>query len=231
MNESKFIEELKLLNINISETSLKNLSTYYDMLIDWNKKINLTSITEKKEVYLKHFYDSLTLIKAIDLSKELFICDIGTGAGFPGLVLKIVFPNLHITLVDSMKKRTVFLEDVVDKLKIENCEIINARAEDFARKNRGKYDLITCRAVSKLNVISEICIPAVKVGGYFIPMKANIEEELKKTDIIKKLNSKIENIITFHLPNEGSIRSLIIIRKDSETSELYPREYNKIIKS
>lgn len=231
MNENEFVEELKLLNINVTADMLKDLSTYYDYLVEWNQKINLTSIINKEEVYLKHFYDSLTLSKAIDLNKVINVCDVGTGAGFPGLVLKIVFPNIKMTLVDSTKKRTMFLEQLIKKLNIINCDVVTARAEDFIKKNREKFDLITCRAVSKLNIISELCIPGVKINGYFIPMKANIEEELKNKDIIKKLNSEIEKIITFNLPKEESIRNLILIKKKDKTSDIYPREYNKIINS
>jgi len=231
MNENKFVEELKLLNIDITSNTLKDLSIYYETLIEWNKKINLTSIIKKDDVYLKHFFDSLTLIKAIDLNKKMNVCDIGTGAGFPGLVLKIVFPNLNITLVDSTEKRTIFLKEVIDKLNVKDCNVVSARAEDFIKDNREKFDLITCRAVSKLNIISELCVPGVKVNGYFIPMKANIEEELKNIDIIKKLNSAIEKVITFNLPNEGSLRNLIVIKKNGKTDKIYPREYNKILKS
>jgi len=231
MNENEFIEELKLLNIDITSNILKKLLIYYDSLVDWNKKVNLTSIIKKEEVYLKHFFDSLTLIKAIDLNKKISVCDIGTGAGFPGLVLKIVFPNLNITLVDSTEKRTIFLKEVIDKLNVKDCNVVSARAEDFIKDNREKFDLITCRAVSKLNIISELCVPGVKVNGYFIPMKANIEEELKNIDIIKKLNSAIEKVITFNLPNEGSLRNLIVIKKNGKTDKIYPREYNKILKS
>jgi 16S rRNA (guanine527-N7)-methyltransferase len=146
------------------------------------------------------------------------------------VVLKIVFPKINITLVDSTRKRTTFLQQLIKKLNINNCEIITARAEDFIKENRERYDLITCRAVSKLSVISEICIPGVKVNGYFIPMKANIEEELKNIDILEKLNSEIEKIIKFNLPKEGSIRNLIVIKKNNKTNNIYPREYNKILK-
>jgi 16S rRNA (guanine527-N7)-methyltransferase len=230
MSENEFIEEIKLLSIDITNDMLKKLSIYYEYLLEWNDKINLTSITNKEEVYLKHFYDSLTLIKAIDLNKEISVCDIGTGAGFPGLVLKIVFPKINITLVDSTRKRTMFLQQLIKKLDINNCNVVTARAEDFIKENREKYDLITCRAVSKLSIISELCIPGVKVNGYFIPMKANIEEELKNIDILKKLNSEIEKIIKFNLPKEGSIRNLIVIKKNDKTNNIYPREYNKILK-
>lgn len=231
MNENDFIGELKKLGVSLEKDQLENLNKYYEILIEWNKNINLTAITNKEDVYLKHFYDSLTLIKAIDLSKKLDVCDIGTGAGFPGIVLKIVFPSIKLTLVDSMKKRTNFLEDVIVKINLSDCRVVNDRAEDFIRKNRETFDLITCRAVSKLSIISEICIPGVRIAGYFIPMKGNVEEELRDTSIIEKLGAKIEKIITFKLPKEDSNRNLIIIKKVLKTNEIYPRDYNKIIKS
>ena len=228
MNKEEFISELKKINIKISQEQLEQLEKYYELLIEYNNKINLTRIIEKEEVYLKHFYDSLTLIKAIDLTKNLKICDIGTGAGFPGLVLKIVFPNLDITLVDALQKRINFLNQVIKELELTNIKAIHDRAENFTRNNREKFDLITCRAVSKLNVISELCIPGVKINGYFIPMKANIEEEIENTEYLIKLGAKLENIISFKLPKEESIRNLLIIKKIDKTCDKYPRKYDKI---
>lgn len=230
MNKEEFINELTKLNITLSNIQLEQLDKYYKLLIDWNTKINLTRITEEKDVYLKHFYDSITLIKAIDLTKKLEVCDIGTGAGFPGVVLKIVFPNLNITLVDSLNKRIDFLNIVIDSLKLENIKAIHERAEIFSKNNREKFDLVTCRAVSKLNVISELCIPSVKVNGYFIPMKANIDDEISNTKYLLKLNSNIEKIIKFTLPIENSIRNLVIIKKIGLTNKLYPRNNDKIKK-
>ena len=230
MNKEDFIKELEKLNIKLSEYQINLLEKYYELLISWNKKINLTRITEKNEVYLKHFYDSLTLIKAIDLNKNLYVCDIGTGAGFPGIVLKIVFPNLKIVLVDSLGKRIEFLNEVINKLNLTNIITINERAEIYIKNNIEKFDLITCRAVSKLNIISEICIPGLKINGYFIPMKAQIDEEIKNIEFINKLSCKIENIISFKLPKENSTRNLIIIKKIGKTNILYPRSFEKIKK-
>ena len=230
MNKEDFIKELEKLNIKLSEYQINLLEKYYELLISWNKKINLTRITEKNEVYLKHFYDSLTLIKAIDLNKNLYVCDIGTGAGFPGIVLKIVFPNLKIVLVDSLGKRIEFLNEVIKKLNLTNIITINERAEIYIKNNIEKFDLITCRAVSKLNIISEICIPGLKINGYFIPMKAQIDEEIKNIEFINKLSCKIENIISFKLPKENSTRNLIIIKKIGKTNILYPRSFEKIKK-
>lgn len=230
MNKEEFTEELKKINIELTNKQLEQLDKYYQLLIEWNSKINLTRITEENEVYLKHFYDSLTLIKAINLKEKLEVCDIGTGAGFPGIVLKIVFPNLNITLVDALNKRVKFLNLVIETLKLKNIVAIHERAEIFIRNNRNRFDLVTCRAVSKLNIISELCIPGLKVNGYFIPMKANIDEELENLDFLNKLDSKLEKIVSFQLPIELSNRNLLIIRKTKETNSIYPRSYDKIQK-
>lgn len=230
MNKDEFLEELKKINVKLTKLQLEQLDKYYNLLLEWNNKINLTRITEEKEVYLKHFYDSITLIKAINLNQNLNICDIGTGAGFPGIVLKIVFSNLNITLVDALNKRIEFLKLVINELKLKNIEAIHDRAENFIRNNRNKYDLITCRAVSKLNIISELCIPGLKINGYFIPMKANIDDEIKNIEFLDKLNSKLERIISFKLPIENSIRNLVVIKKIKDTNIMYPRSYDKIIK-
>ena len=230
MTNEEFIEKLKELNIILNQVQLNQLEKYYELLIEWNKKINLTRIVEKKNVYLKHFYDSITLIKAIDLTKEQELCDIGTGAGFPGIVLKIVFPNLNITLVDALNKRIEFLKLVIKELNLKNINAIHERAEVFIRKNKNKFDIITCRAVAKLNIISEICIPGLKINGYFIPMKAQIDEEIKDIKFLDKLNSKLENIVSFKLPYENSIRNLVVIKKISSTNDIYPRNYDKISK-
>lgn len=230
MTNEEFIEKLKELNIILTQVQLNQLEKYYELLIEWNKKINLTRIVEKKDVYLKHFYDSITLIKAIDLTKEQELCDIGTGAGFPGIVLKIVFPHLNITLVDALNKRIEFLKLVIKEINLKNINAIHERAEVFIRQNRNKFDIITCRAVAKLNIISEICIPGLKINGYFIPMKAQIDEEIKDIKFLDKLNSKLENIVSFKLPYENSIRNLVVIKKISSTNDMYPRNYDKISK-
>lgn len=230
MTNEEFIEKLKELNIILTSEQLNQLEKYYELLIEWNKKINLTRIVEKKDVYLKHFYDSITLIKAIDLTKGQELCDIGTGAGFPGIVLKIVFPHLNITLVDALNKRIEFLKLVIKKLNLKNINAIHERAEVFIRQNKNKFDIITCRAVAKLNIISEICIPGLKINGYFIPMKAQIDEEIKDIKFLDKLNSKLEYIVSFKLPYENSIRNLVVIKKISPTNDMYPRNYDKVSK-
>lgn len=228
MNEIEFIEYLKELNIEINEEQLKKLRYYSDFLIEYNKKVNLTSIINKKDIYLKHFFDSLTLYKAIDLKKVNTLCDVGTGAGFPGVVIKILFPNIEVTLIESINKKTVFLKELVKKLNI-NIEIINIRAEEYSKNNKNKYDLVTCRALSKLNTISEICIPMTKIGGYFIPMKGEINSEIENIEYLKLLNSKIEKIYEFNLPIENSKRSLIKINKYKKCDEKYPRSYKNIV--
>lgn len=232
MNKDELIEELKKININLDEKKQNMLDEYYELLLEWNEKINLTSITKKDDVYLKHFYDSLTLIKAVNLNDNLSLCDIGTGAGFPGLVLKICFPNLKITLVDSLSKRVDFLKKVIEKLNLKDIDAVHARAEDFSKDNRESFDIVTSRAVAKLNILSELCIPLVKVNGYFIPMKANIDEEINiSKNSLNILNSKIEDIISFKLPKEESIRNIIKIKKERITDKKYPRIFSKISKN
>ena len=229
MKIDRFIEEVNKLGIKLNNNSLKKLEIYYDLLIQENTKINLTRITEKEEVYLKHFYDSLTLYKAYDLNKNITLCDIGTGAGFPGIVLAICFPNLRVTVVESIKKKVSFLFLIKEKLELKNLFICNERAEIFSRNNVEKYDLVTSRAMARLNMLNEMCIPLVKVNGYFIPMKGNIDEELvEANNSIKIMNSKIENIISFNLPIENSIRNLVIIKKLGNNKKKYPRDFKSI---
>ena len=229
MNIDTFIEEVNKLGINLTQTQLDKLDKYYNLLIEWNEKINLTRIVEKEDVYLKHFYDSLTLIKVIDLSKDLSLIDVGTGAGFPGIVLKIVFPSLHITLLDSLQKRITFLDEVIKELNLIDIKTVHDRAEDYAKNHREEYDIVTSRAVANLRVLSELCIPMVKVNGYFIPLKATIEDELNESkDIIHKLSGKLEHQETFNLPIEDSIRNILLIKKESKTNPIYPRRMDKI---
>ncbi|MBP3634839.1 MAG: 16S rRNA (guanine(527)-N(7))-methyltransferase RsmG [Bacilli bacterium] len=232
MNKDEFINEIKNLNIEVTDEKLSKLEEYYNLLIEWNEKINLTAITNKEDVYLKHFYDSLTIIKAYDLNQELNICDVGTGAGFPGIVLKIFFPNLKITLVDALNKRIIFLNEVVNKLDLKDIIAVHTRAEDFAKKHIEEFDIVTSRAVAKLNILNELCVPMVKVEGYFIAMKANIDEELEKSkNSLKKLDCKLEEVISFSLPIENSVRNIVKIKKIKKTKEKYPRKFDKISKN
>ena len=173
MDKNEFIKKLEKLNITLNDKQKEQLDKYYKLLIEWNEKINLTRITEEKDVYLKHFYDSITLKRVIDLCQNLSICDIGTGAGFPGIVLKIVFPNLSVTLVDALQKRVNFLNLVIKELELKDIVAIHSRGEDYAKLHREEFDIVTSRAVMNLTSLSEISLPLVKVNGYFIPMKAN----------------------------------------------------------
>ena len=176
----------------------------------WNEKINLTGIIKKEDVYLKHFYDSLTMQKIVNLYDVETLCDVGTGAGFPGLVLKIMFPNLKITLLDALNKRINFLNDVIEKLELKDIETIHSRSEDYALKNREKFDVVTARAVASLPVLMELCVPLVKEQGYFIPLKANInEEKILSKNAISKLYLKEVDEIKFILPVEESNRCLV----------------------
>ena len=231
MNKNDFIKEVEKLGIIVTDEKLNKLNRYYELLVEWNEKINLTAITEESEVYLKHFYDSLTLIKSYNLKRKIKVLDVGSGAGLPGIVLKIFFDNMNITLLDALNKRINFLNLVIDELKLKNIIAVHARAEDFAKNHIEEFDLITSRAVARLNILNELCIPMLKVNGYFIPMKANIEEELKEAEkSIKLLNSNLENVIVFNLPKENSIRNLVIIKKIGKTDKKYPRTFDKIKK-
>lgn len=229
MNEKDFINNLKALNIDVSAEKLLKLSKYYQLLIEENKKINLTAITEKELVYLKHFYDSLTLSLVYNFNKDITLCDIGTGAGFPGLVLKIFFPHLKIILIDSLNKKIKFLEKVIKELNLKDVTVVNTRVENYAKTNRNKFDVVVARAVAKLNILCELCLPLVKTNGYFIAMKGDIKEEIKNIDkVLKKLNSNIEKIKNFKLPIENSIRNLIKIKKEGNIDIKYPRFFSKI---
>ena len=231
MNKQEFVEELKKLGINLTNDQIDKLARFYQLLVTWNEKINLTTIIKEEEVYLKHFYDSLTLIKVVDLRQPLTILDVGTGAGFPGIVLKIVFPNLKITLLDSLTKRINYLNEIIKELDLHDIETVCSRCEEYTKINREKYDLVVARAVSHLKILSEMIIPTVKVNGYFIAMKANLNDELEKTiPMLKKLNSELKEIKEFSLPIENSKRTLVVIKKNAKTALLYPRKYSEIKK-
>lgn len=231
MNEKEFIDNIKKIGIKLTDEQIKQFQMYYKLLIEWNNKMNLTTINKKEDVYLKHFYDSATLVCAIDLEKQQNFCDVGSGAGFPGVVIKILFPNLEVTLVDSLQKRIIFLNEVINKLKLKKIYTIHARAEEFGRKNKDRFDVVTARAVAPLNILLEYCIPIVKKEKFFIAMKANISREIflsKKA--IKKINTKIKEVIEFKLPIENSQRALIVVQKKGKTPNIYPRDYAKIKK-
>lgn len=232
MNREEFLTAVKELGICITDKQLEQLNEYYKALVEWNKKINLTSITDEKDVYLKHFYDSLTLFKEYDLTKDISLCDVGTGAGFPGIVLKIVFPNLKITLVDSLQKRLNFLDYVIKLLGLKDVELVHERMEYYSKQNEEKFDIITSRAVAKVKILVEISFKALKISGHLILMKASFEEELSDAEkIIKDIGGKVVDVNTFKLPIENSQRALINIKKLRKTGEKYPRSIDKIKKS
>ena len=230
MNKEQFIEELAKLNIQISSSQLNQLSVYYNLLIEENKKYNLTAITEENEVYLKLFYDSLTIVESINITNQ-YICDVGTGAGFPGMVIKILFPNTKVDLLDSTTKKCNFLNLVINKLNLNDITVINARAEEYSQINREKYDIIVSRAVAPLKHLLEYSIPLLKVNGNFIAMKANVEnEEQNIENYLNKLSIQEKKRIIFNLPVENSLRTIIMYTKTKKTDKKYPRRYNEILK-
>ena len=225
-NFDAFIKEAEKISITFTEQQLEQFRMYYEMLVEKNKVMNLTGITEWDEVLEKHFLDSISLVRAISLDQNLTVMDMGTGAGFPGIPLKIAFPNLKVTLADSLNKRVLFLQEVIDALKLENIEAIHGRAEDLARdkKYREKYDLSVSRAVANLSTLSEYCLPFVKIGGQFVSYKSGaIEEEVESSKkAISILGGKINNVVKFELGESG--RSFVIIDKVKATQKTYPRK-------
>ena len=224
-----FIKELEQLNINASKEMENKFEIYYNRLIEVNSYMNLTAITERDEVYIKHFLDSLFITKAIDITKPFSLCDVGSGAGFPSIPLAIVTNNAKVTIIDALNKRINFINDLAQKLNLDNVNAIHARAEDYAKEKREDFDYVTARAVARLNVLVELCLPLVKVGGLFIAMKTQDEDELNEAkNAISILGGKIENIISFNLPNDYGKRSIIIIKKIKNTPSKYPRGFSKI---
>ena len=228
MNNELFVKECDKLGIVLDDDKLKKLEDYYTLLVSWNEKMNLTAITEKEAVYLKHFYDSLLLFRDVDLNDNISICDVGSGAGFPGIVLKIVFPNIKITLVDSLNKRITFLNEVIEKLGLKDIEAIHARMEDYSIMNEEKFDVITARAVASIPFLIEISVRSLKVGGIFALMRGKIEE--KSDRAYKKLGLSLVKNDEYKLPIENSDRCIIVLKKIVKTDKEYPRNINKIKK-
>lgn len=230
-NLQQFHKDLTEFHITLSDKQVEQFITYYEMMIEKNQVMNLTAITDFDEVLKKHFVDSLSLVKAFDLDAagtEVSLIDIGTGAGFPGIPLKIVFPNLQVTLMDSLNKRIEFLNDVINTLELKGIDAIHGRAEDYAKPDRlrERYDLCVSRAVANLSVLAEYCLPYVKVGGKFISYKSEkVAEELKEAEYaIDVLGGKVESQIAFTLPDSDIYRNLVMIKKISETPRKYPRK-------
>lgn len=231
MNIEEFINETKKLGIDVTSEQLEKLEIYCNFLLEYNTHTNLTAIKNREEVYLKHFYDSLTLVKSIDLTSIENLLDIGTGAGFPGMVLKIFFPNLQIYLVDSNNKKTKFLIELKDKLNVDKVEVINNRIENITSRFINSIDVVTARAVTNLPVLVELALPLVKVNKYFIAMKGNAQEELENSEYaITYLGGKIEDVKEFDLPHDAGKRMLITIQKTQKSELNKLRPYEKIVK-
>lgn len=227
----RFLKSLEKLNIHLNKKRVYQFMKYYEMLIETNKVMNLTAITDFDEVIDKHFVDSLALIQAIDLNKELKVIDVGTGAGFPGIPLKIAFPELDILLLDSLNKRIHFLDQVISELGLENIQTIHGRAEDFGKNPlyREKFDLCVSRAVANLSTLSEYCVPFVKVDGYFISYKSGkVQEELDASrHAVDILGGKVEKCLNYALADTDMERSLVVIHKLKPTKKAYPRKAGK----
>ena len=223
-----FKRKASALGVELSDKQLDQFRQYYEMLVEKNKVMNLTAITEWEEVIDKHFIDSISLVKACDLSDEKYILDLGCGAGFPGIPLKIAFPNLKIVLLDSLNKRILFLQEVIEALGLEKVEALHGRAEDYARKSeyREQFDYCVSRAVANLTTLSEYCIPYVKEGGSFISYKSGkVKEEVKEVKkALSILGGKMDQMVTFELPETDMERIFVKIKKEKKTPKKYPRK-------
>lgn len=226
--ENKFDNELEKMNIRLTDDQKRQFDLYYELLIEWNRIMNLTGITDYDEVNLKHFTDSLTISRIIDMAQINTLIDVGTGAGFPGIPIKIAFPHIKVYLLDSLNKRIKFLNEVIKKLGLKNIYAFHGRAEDFAkdRQYREKFDVCVSRAVANLSTLSEYCIPFVKTGGYFVSYKGgdSDEEVIRSENAITLLGGEIENTDRFFLPDTDMGRTLIKIRKRKSTPNRYPRK-------
>ena len=232
MNLNEFISKVKELGIELNDNQINQFNKYYEILVEYNKVMNLTGITEYEEVLEKHFYDSLTMANKVNLNNSTLV-DIGAGAGFPCIPLKIAFPSLDVTVVDSLAKRMKFLEIVIKELNLENIRCLAMRGEDFAKLHREDFDFVTARAVARVNILNELTLPLVKVGGYFIALKGQdglIEIDECK-DAFNKLGARIDMIDEFNLPSENANRINIFIKKEKITNVIYPRDYAKIKKN
>ena len=226
--ENKFDNELEKMNIRLTDDQKSQFDLYYELLIEWNRVMNLTGITDYDEVNLQHFTDSLTISRIIDMAQINTLIDVGTGAGFPGIPIKIAFPHIKVYLLDSLNKRIKFLNEVIKKLGLKNIYAFHGRAEDFAkdRQYREKFDVCVSRAVANLSTLSEYCIPFVKTGGYFVSYKGgdSDEEVVRSENAITLLGGEIENTDRFFLPDTDMGRTLIKIRKRKSTPNRYPRK-------
>lgn len=228
MELTQFIEQLKLNDVILNDEQLQQFERYFELLVEWNEKMDLTTIVEHPEVYLKHFYDSITPSFYYNFKQKITICDVGAGAGFPSIPLKICYPELNVTIVDSLKKRMTFLTHLIDELNLENVQVIHSRAEDFGqnKKYRESFDLVIARAVARTSVLSELCLPLCKQGGLFIAMKGtDVKEELNDAKkAIKTFGGKLSDTISLQLPFEKSERTIVMIDKINRTPKKYPRK-------
>lgn len=228
MNEEQFMQSLKEQGIELSEKQVQQFHLYFETLVEWNEKMNLTAITDQPSVYLKHFYDSISAAFYINFNDIESLCDVGAGAGFPSIPIKICFPHIKVTIVDSLNKRIQFLHHLSDVLELENMQFVHSRAEDFGQmaQYREKFDLVTARAVARLSVLSELCAPLVKSDGIFVAMKAaSGEEELTDAKkAIQVLGTKLMDQYKFSLPIENSERTIYVFKKIKSTPKKYPRK-------
>lgn len=228
MENRRFDQELEMLGIQLTDVQKEQFDRYYELLIEWNRVMNLTGITEYDEVNLKHFTDSLTIVRIKSMENVSTLIDVGTGAGFPGIPIKIAFPHIKVTLLDSLNKRIKFLNQVVEELDLKDVVTLHGRAEDYAKKEeyREQFDLCASRAVANLSTLSEYCLPFVKKGGCFISYKSadsdeEIEQSKKALDI---LGGKIEKVDKFVLPGSDMGRALVMVEKVKNTPRKYPRK-------
>ncbi|AZK45589.1 16S rRNA (guanine(527)-N(7))-methyltransferase RsmG [Paenibacillus lentus] len=233
--QNQFQSLLRDQGIEVNAGQLAQFETYFNELVSWNEKMNLTGITERDQVYVKHFYDSLSLSFYVNMTSVHTMADIGSGAGFPGIPLKICFPHIKLTIVDSLNKRIQFLQNIVDQLSLDGVELIHGRAEDIARKPqyRDQFDLVTARAVARMAVLNEFCLPFVKIGGIFAAMKGSDprEEVEEAARSMKVLNAKLSASHHFTLPMDSSDRHIILVNKTAATPKAYPRKAGTPLKS
>jgi 16S rRNA (guanine527-N7)-methyltransferase len=223
---------LSKIDVKLSDRQLEQFEIYFKFLVEYNEVVNLTAITDEEGVYIKHFYDSILLSKVIDLNDVKTLCDVGSGAGFPSIPLKILYPELNVTIIDSLDKRIKFLALLCEKLELSNVNLVHNRAEEYAKDHRETFDVVTARAVARFNILNELCIPLVKVGGCFISMKGkNAQEEINEGNSLKLLNGKILKTEEYFLPKEESKRVLIVIKHFAECPKKYPMAFASIKKN
>ena len=225
-----FKEDLKKINIELTNEAFLNFEESYKFLVEYNEHVNLTAITDYDGVYYKHFYDSLTLSLALDVTKPINLVDVGAGAGFPSIPNAIVFNNLNVTIIDALNKRINFLNELIAKLKLNNAKALHARAEEYAAFHREEADVVTARAVARLNILAELCIPLVKVGGLFVAMKSveSEQEFLEAKGAIKTLGAEHLKTISVELPNQMGHREILVFKKVNKTPSKYPRQFSQI---